>query len=149
MTTSSRYESSSRNVTSPRNYSVSPTPRHDSTSPINYVPAFTHRIASPINIQRVSSPITTITQRVTSPVGESYKLTERSSSYKTSNYVTSDEIRGSPSYATAKRATSPGECLSNQFIQLRNNTNPLINNNNFIVVFQTPSTTRLMSVYPD
>lgn len=111
VTSTSRYESSSRNVTSPRNYSVSPTPRHDSASPINYVPASTHRIASPINIQRVSSPITTITQRVTSPIGETYKVSERSSSssYKTSNYVTSDEIRGSPSYATAKRATSPGE----------------------------------------
>lgn len=110
VTTTSRYESSSRNVTSPRHYSVSPPPRQDSASPsLHYIPASTQRIASPINIQRVSSPIQTITHRVTSPIGESYKVTERSSSYKTSNYVSSDEIRGSPSYATAKRPTSPGE----------------------------------------
>lgn len=123
VTTTSKYESSTRNVTSPRHYSVSPTPRHDTSSPINYVPASTYRIASPINIQRVSSPITTITHRVTSPVGESYtsKVTEqRSSSYKTSNYVTSDEIRGSPSYATAKRVSSPGKLILRQLENSQN-----------------------------
>lgn len=66
--TTSRYETNSRNVSSPRNYSASPTPRQDTNSPINYVPASTQRVASPISIQRVTSPITTITHRVTSPL---------------------------------------------------------------------------------
>lgn len=66
--TTSRYETNARNVSSPRNYSLSPTPRQETASPVNYVPASTQRVASPINIQRVTSPITTITHRVTSPL---------------------------------------------------------------------------------
>lgn len=69
VTTTTRYESSSRNhVSSPRNYSLSPTSQIERTSPVNYVPASTQRIASPINMQRVTSPITTITHRVTTPL---------------------------------------------------------------------------------
>lgn len=68
-TTTSRYESSTRNhVSSPRNYSLSPTSQVERASPVNYVPASTQRVASPINMQRVTSPITTITHRVTTPL---------------------------------------------------------------------------------
>lgn len=69
VTTTTRYETSSRNhVSSPRNYSLSPTSQIERASPVNYVPASTQRIASPINMQRVTSPITTITHRVTTPL---------------------------------------------------------------------------------
>lgn len=69
VTTSTRYESSSRNhVSSPRNYSLSPTSQMERVSPVNYVPASMQRVASPINMQRVTSPITTITHRVTTPI---------------------------------------------------------------------------------
>lgn len=69
VTTTTRYESSSRNhVSSPRNYSLSPTSQIERASPVNYVPASTQRVASPISMQRVTSPITTITHRVTSPL---------------------------------------------------------------------------------
>lgn len=69
VTTTTRYESSSRNhVSSPRNYSLSPTSQIERASPVNYVPASTQRIASPINMQRVTSPITTITHRITTPL---------------------------------------------------------------------------------
>lgn len=69
VTTTTRYESSSRNhVSSPRNYSLSPTSQIERASPVNYVPASTQRIASPINMHRVTSPITTITHRVTTPL---------------------------------------------------------------------------------
>lgn len=65
VTTTTRYES--RSVSSPRNISLSPTPQR-TTSPINYVPASVNRVASPINMHRVTSPITTITHRVTTPL---------------------------------------------------------------------------------
>lgn len=69
VTTTTRYESSSRNhVSSPRNYSLSPTSQIERASPVNYVPASTQRVASPISMQRVTSPITTITHRVTTPL---------------------------------------------------------------------------------
>lgn len=68
VTTTTRYESTTRNVSSPRNISLSPTPQVERTSPINYVSASTQRVASPINMQRVTSPITTITHRVTTPL---------------------------------------------------------------------------------
>lgn len=69
VTSTTRYESSNRNhVSSPRNYSLSPTSQVERVSPVNYVPASTQRVASPINMHRVTSPITTITHRVTSPL---------------------------------------------------------------------------------
>lgn len=156
-TSTSRYESSSRNhVSSPRNYSLSPTSQVERSSPINYVSASTQRVASPIHMHRVTSPITTITHRVTTPLtspltvkvstyakwtivwcwklllsfeyakfefswksvqtgtGETYKMTEKISSYKTSsNYTSSDDTRRSPSYAVGKRISSPGKIINN------------------------------------
>lgn len=152
-TSTSKYESTSRNhVSSPRNYSLSPTSQIERVSPVNYVSASTQRVASPINMQRVTSPITTITHRVTTPLtspltvkvsvhyyfvaktkskrkinfkcyfnfrlkllqtgaGETYKMTEKLSSYKTSSNYTqsSDDTRRSPSYPIAKRISSPGK----------------------------------------
>lgn len=65
--TTTCYESSTRNVTSPKNISLSPTLQTERTSP-NYVSSTTHRVASPINIHRVTSPITTITHKITTPL---------------------------------------------------------------------------------
>lgn len=45
-----------------------------------------------------------------SGAGETYKMTEKLSSYKaSSNYTSSDDTRPSPSYPTAKRISSPGK----------------------------------------
>lgn len=68
VTTTTRYETTTRNVTSPRNVSLSPTPQNEHSSPVNYVSSTTQRVASPINMHRVQSPITTITHKITTPL---------------------------------------------------------------------------------
>lgn len=165
VTTTTRYETTTRNLTSPRNVSLSPIPQSERISPVNYVSATTQRVASPINMHRVTSPITTITHKITTPLtspltvkvgivclrkvpmhwlfaykiptksfhcfiffllflfqpslqftsneqqtgaGETYKMTEKLSTHKTSsNYMSSDDVRRSPSYP--KHASSPGK----------------------------------------
>lgn len=73
VTTTSRFETTTRNVqsSSPRNFSSSPSPRRDSTSPSgNYITHSTHRISSPVTVlthNRISSPVTTTTQRISNP----------------------------------------------------------------------------------
>lgn len=107
ITTQTRYETSTSNLTSPSHLSLSPTPRYATASPSNFEsrylissPVEREHTFSPINIinHRVSSPSHIINHRVSSPSPsrEVYKYTDRSSHYKTSNYVTSQDIRGSP-----------------------------------------------------
>ncbi|KAJ6632640.1 Filamin-A, partial [Pseudolycoriella hygida] len=112
VTTTSRYESSTRNIAgSPRHFSSSPSPKRDTHSPSgNYVTSSTHRISSPVTVStqhRLSSPVTA--PRISSPAlnsskGETYKISEKSSTYKTSNFVSSEK---SPSYLTSRRESSP------------------------------------------
>lgn len=68
VTTTTRYETTTRNLTSPRNVSLSPIPQSERISPVNYVSATTQRVASPINMHRVTSPITTITHKISTPL---------------------------------------------------------------------------------
>lgn len=72
VTTTSRYESSTRNIAgSPRNFSSSPSPKRDTHSPSgNFVTSSTHRMSSPVTVlthHRLSSPITTTAPRLSSP----------------------------------------------------------------------------------
>lgn len=72
VTTTSRYESSTRNIAgSPRNFSSSPSPKRDTHSPSgNYITSSTHRMSSPVTVMthhRLSSPITTTAPRLSSP----------------------------------------------------------------------------------
>lgn len=88
---------------SPRNFSVSPSPKNENVSPNNYITSSTHRISSPVTVStthRFSNP----NQRTDSPI----KITEKVSSYKASNYISSDHNRSSPSNIT-RRTTSPGK----------------------------------------
>lgn len=85
VTTTSRYETSTRNITSsPRNFSSSPSPKRDTHSPSgNYITSSTHRMSSPVTVlthHRLSSPTTTTPQRLSSPSLNSNKV-----SYSESN----------------------------------------------------------------
>lgn len=152
VTITSHYESTTRNTTSsPRNYIISaPAPRHQSSSPSNYLSSTTHRISSPVNFKGSSdaykvsqhsstyksnyvsddsnyrssptllnsrlppkpSPldhsITTTTHRLSSPVTDTYKVSQHTSNYKTSNYVSDDSnYRNSPTLVSSSVRQSP------------------------------------------
>ena len=86
VTTTSRYESTTKNVhsSSPRHFSSSPSPRRETTPPTaNYITQSTHRIASPITVtttNRISSPLTTSSithQRISSPGGKVFVFIHR------------------------------------------------------------------------
>lgn len=72
VTTSSRYESSTRNISgNPRNFSSSPSPKRDTHSPSgHFVTTSSHRMSSPVTVlthHRLSSPTTTTAPRLSSP----------------------------------------------------------------------------------
>ncbi|XP_055380209.1 filamin-A isoform X2 [Condylostylus longicornis] len=97
----SHYETSSRNVTSsPRNLSTSPLPRYYNSSPSNYTTTATHRISSPLTVNRNTDNIETVRH-----VEKSYK--------SSSNYISESNIRASPLMSSTtttslnRRTTSP------------------------------------------
>lgn len=97
VTITSHYESTTRNTTSspnPRNYIISaPAPRHQSSSPSNYLSSTTHRISSPVNFKGSS---------------DAYKVSQHSSTYKTSNYVSDDSTyRSSPTLLNSRPPPKP------------------------------------------
>ncbi|XP_037903805.1 filamin-B isoform X3 [Hermetia illucens] len=96
----SHFEStSSRNLTSsPKTVSASPVQRSYTGSPSNYITASTHRIGSPITVNRTSS----------AGVFENVRHVEKSTSYKTSsNYLSDSNIRSSPLTTGGRRTVSP------------------------------------------